>query len=152
MGCSRLLALTGFTDASGDCTDCAAQLHPVRDETSDTLSPRRRLICRQIKFGRWSRSLQADDVSYSFRIVGIEGISIGGVLDGLHERVLRSLYTKDPSVIMLRSTMFASYNRFNDAKVQIGPWREELALKELTGVTRVANPKNQTLHRSTGER
>ncbi|CAN0377200.1 unnamed protein product [Ascophyllum nodosum] len=53
---------------------------------------------------------------------------------------------------MLRSTMFASYNRFNDAKVQIGPWREELALKELTGVTRVANPKNQTLHRSTGER
>lgn len=48
--------------------------------------------------------------------------------------------------------MFAGYNKFNDTKVRIGSWREELALKELTGVTRVANPKNKAVYNSTGVR
>lgn len=53
---------------------------------------------------------------------------------------------------MLRSTMFAGYNQCNDAKVRIGSWREELAMKELTGVTRATNPKNKAVYNSTGIR
>ncbi|CAM9486908.1 unnamed protein product [Scytosiphon promiscuus] len=52
----------------------------------------------------------------------------------------------------LRSAMFAGYNKFDDAKVRIGSWREEIALKELTGVTRLANPRNKTTFNATGIR
>lgn len=52
----------------------------------------------------------------------------------------------------LRSAMYAGYNKFDDAKVRIGSWREELALKELTGVTRLAHPKNKAVFNATGVR
>lgn len=48
--------------------------------------------------------------------------------------------------------MFAGYNKFDDAKVRIGSWREELALKELTGVTRLADPGNKAVFNGTGVR
>lgn len=49
----------------------------------------------------------------------------------------------------LSSAMFAGYNKFDDAKVRIGSWREELALKELTGVTRLANPRDKAVFNAT---
>jgi len=52
----------------------------------------------------------------------------------------------------LSSSMFAGYNKFDDAKVRIGSWREELAMKELTGVTRLANPRNKAVFNATGVR
>lgn len=52
----------------------------------------------------------------------------------------------------LKSAMFAGYNKFNDAKVRIGSWHEELAMKELTGVTRLAHPKNKSVFNATGLR
>ncbi|CAB1119538.1 unnamed protein product [Ectocarpus sp. CCAP 1310/34] len=52
----------------------------------------------------------------------------------------------------LRSAMFAGYNKFDDAKVRIGSWREELAMKELTGVTRLANPRNKAVFNATDVR
>lgn len=52
----------------------------------------------------------------------------------------------------LRSAMFSGYNKFDEAKVRIGSWREELALKELTGVTRLADPKNKKVLNETGVR
>lgn len=48
--------------------------------------------------------------------------------------------------------MFAGYNKFDEAKVRIGSWREELALKELTGVTRLANPRNKAVFNATDVR
>lgn len=52
----------------------------------------------------------------------------------------------------LSSSMFAGYNKFDEAKVRIGSWREELALKELTGVTRLANPRNKSIFNATDVR
>ncbi|CAM9484394.1 unnamed protein product [Ectocarpus sp. 12 AP-2014] len=52
----------------------------------------------------------------------------------------------------LRSAMFAGYNKFDDANVRIGSWREELAMKELTGVTRLANPRNKAVFNATDVR
>ena len=52
----------------------------------------------------------------------------------------------------LKSVMFAGYNKFDDAKVRIGSWREELALKELTGVTRLADYSNKAVFNATGPR
>lgn len=70
-------------------------------------------------------------------------------------KVLRRYLLYPPErfcIKILRSAMFAGYNKCNDAKVRIGSWREELAMKELTGVTRVANPKNKAVYNSTGIR
>lgn len=52
----------------------------------------------------------------------------------------------------MSSSMFAGYNKFDEAKVRIGSWREELALKELTGVTRLANPRNKAVFNATDVR
>lgn len=52
----------------------------------------------------------------------------------------------------MSSSMFAAYNKFDEAKVRIGSWREELALKELTGVTRLANPRNKAVFNATDVR
>lgn len=48
--------------------------------------------------------------------------------------------------------MYAGYNKFGEAKVRIGSWKEELALKELTGVTRLAHPKNKGVLNDTAKR